>query len=282
MLLLPITEETIVLQTGHGESITGDLRYTLGRQSCPIVVICHSFMAFKEWGFFPHLGRKIAEAGFSSFTFNFSWNGVLDSQNRITDFERFRQNTFSKELRDAEAVIASISAGTLAAGRTDGRIVFLGHSRGGGIAILSASRHREIQALVTLAAISTLDRWTTHQKKLWRETGSLPLSRGTSASPLRLGVELLDDLEEHEANVNVLAAAARVDVPWLIVHGESDVTVPPKEAVALHTAAGPTKAELIMLRGTGHLFNAATPDEDRYSTLDHAIGIITRWLHSLF
>ena len=54
------------------------------------------------------------------------------------------------------------------------------------------------------------------------------------------------------------AAAARLRAPWLIVHGESDVTVPVAEARALHTAGRDT-AELMLVPDAGHTFETVHP-----------------------
>ena len=38
----------------------------------PAVVVCHGFKGFKDWGFFPHLAHRLANAGLTTVTFNFS------------------------------------------------------------------------------------------------------------------------------------------------------------------------------------------------------------------
>src|SRR6185369_4679684 len=109
----PIRKETLVLQKDGGDTITGDLRYPANGQNTAFVVVCHSFMAFKAWGFFPHLSARIAESRFATFAFNFSWNGVFGSGNRITEFDRFEQNRFSKEISDCERIVRAVKAGEI-------------------------------------------------------------------------------------------------------------------------------------------------------------------------
>jgi hypothetical protein len=87
----------------HGDTIHGELRYSRGRQNLPVLIICHSFMAFKEWGFFPYASAWLAAKGFAVCTFNFSLNGVEGDNNRITRFDRFASNTFTRELEDCAA-----------------------------------------------------------------------------------------------------------------------------------------------------------------------------------
>ncbi len=268
---------------GSGERIHGDLRHLPGAGSGPVVIVSHGFMAFKDWGFFPHVGRSLAQAGFTTLTFNFSHNGVSAGGGKITDFDRFARNTYSGELRDLGALIDALSGGGLG-GSSKGRdkIILLGHSRGGAISVLRAGSDRRVQGLVSWSSVATLDRWTPHQKERWRREGQLPLARDTSASPLRLGIGLLEDLEINRAALSVLRAARGIRIPWLIVHGRADVTVPPREAEMLYAEADKATTDLRMLEGVGHLYNGASPEEDGFSTIDRIIALTTHWLRKHF
>ena len=245
----------------------------------PVAIICHSFMAFKDWGFFPYVAETLARAGFVAVTFNFSLNGVIGHGNRITDFSSFEKNNFSQELADLNAVIGSVANGDVGQGLIHPeQIVLLGHSRGGGIAIVKTSTDRRVKGLVTWSAIATFNRWTDHQRQQWRSQGFLPLASHSTVSPLRLGIGLSDDLEQHSEILNIEHAASRISVPWLIIHGKADVTVSPKEAERLFTAASKNVAELVLLDGVGHLYHAATPDEDNYSTINHILEQTIHWI----
>jgi pimeloyl-ACP methyl ester carboxylesterase len=236
-------------------------------------------MAFKEWGFFPYFGLELARAGYAAVAFDFSGNGVAEGGKRITEFTSFAQNTFSRELADLGYLLDVLRAGELGGGVVDpGRIAVVGHSRGGGIGLLRASGDDRITALVTLSAIASFDRWTAHQKEQWRASGYLPLGRDATVSPLRLGIGLLGDLESNRSAFDLRAAAARIRVPWLIVHGEADVTVPPREARELYEASSHATTELAMLAAVGHLYNAASYDEDEYRTLNQVLNLTTHWL----
>jgi len=76
----------------RGNPIYGEIRQIKGDRPRPAVVICHSFMAFKEWGFFPHIGERLAGNGFAAVTFNFSLNGVKANGDRITEFDKFARD----------------------------------------------------------------------------------------------------------------------------------------------------------------------------------------------
>lgn len=262
------------------DEIYGDVRCAGNDSGKPAVIICHSFMAFKDWGFFPYLAEELARAGFLSVSFNFSYNGVAGHGNRITDFEKFERNTFSRELEDLDTVVRAVRGGKLGFDKYDSEsIVLLGHSRGGGIAAVYASSNSAVKELVTWSAISTFDRWTHHQKEKWIQLRYLPLAKDTAVSPLRQGIGLLHDLQDHSERLNILDAASRINIPWLILHGEADVTVPPREAEHLYEVSRKNNVELKLLGKVGHLYSAASQQENNYQTLNEIIHITTSWIH---
>lgn len=274
-----VVQTSFVLHNGYNDPIYGRLRYVPGSGKQSTIIMCHSFMAFSEWGFFPYAAARIARSGFVVVTFDFSLNGVAADGNKITEFEKFEQNTFSRELHDLGIVTDALQKNDLGVDELDpNRIALLGHSRGGGVGIVFSSRDARIRALATWSAISTFDRWTDHQKKGWRESGFLPLARDSTVSPLRLGVGLLDDYEHHRDELTITKAATALRVPWLIIHGKADVMVPSSEAGALYAASDKKRSELILLDHIGHLYNASTPGLDGYETLDQVLELTTHWL----
>ncbi|TAK59472.1 MAG: alpha/beta fold hydrolase [Bacteroidetes bacterium] len=272
--------EQLEIRNSQNDIIRMDIRFTDDGRKKPLVIICHSFMAFKNWGFFSYLSEQLAQAGFVSIIFNFSHNGVVGDGIRITDFERFTQNTFSLELDDLNSVLAAcVENESLRKIGDETKIALLGHSRGGGIAIVHAASDRRIKALATLSAIATFDRWREHQKQAWRKQGWLPLARDSSISPLRLGIGLLHDLETNGDRLNILKAASQITVPWLILHGKEDVTVPSKEAESLAHASASPATELMLLEHVGHLYNAVSLEEDGYRTLNIVLSTTIKFFH---
>ena len=273
---------TSVIANEAGEPIVCDVRTGPPGRQRPVVVICHSFMAFRKWGFFPHAAEALAEAGYISVSFDFSRNGVRQGGDRIEDFDAFASNSFTREIADLGSVVEAVRRGGLAGEAADPEtIVLLGHSRGGGIAASYASGDREIAALVGWSSIATFDRWTAHQKAGWRERGYLPLGGSPGVGPLRLGTEILADLDTRLAEIDPVLRAPYITVPWLIVHGKADVTVPAREAEALSRASGSRTTTLRLLDSVGHLSNARDPDEDHYLTLNHVIALTAGWLREV-
>jgi alpha-beta hydrolase superfamily lysophospholipase len=244
----------------------------------PTVVICHGFKGFMEWGFFPALATLLAERGFTTFRFNLSGAGQLPGEDRVSDPEAFRANTYSRELADLLAVLDALES--IAPGRVDPkRLGLLGHSRGGGAVVLAAAQapwSDRVRALVTWAAISKLDRFTPEQKEQWRRDGFYPAVNARTRQELQLGLGLLEDIEARGAEGDIPAAAARVRAPWLIVHGEQDESVPVEEAARLAEAAGGPK-EVLIIPGGSHTFGSRHPFAGPTPQLIQALNATQTW-----
>lgn len=227
----------------------------------PHVILLHGFKGFMDWGFFPAIARRIAERGFAVVRYNASGSGVGDDLESFTEAEAFARNTLSREIEDLENVRAWIRAGNIP-GVDPGRASLVGHSRGGGLALIHAAEHGDCRCLVTWAAVATFDRFDEGAKALWRARGSLPILNARTGQELRLDVSALDDLEEHQARFDVRAACRRLRTPVLIVHGTADESVPFPESRALSGAIDPRVLRVLEVPGAGHTFGIRHPMPD--------------------
>jgi dienelactone hydrolase len=245
-----------------------DVRSANRADSGPAVVVLHGFKGFKDWGMFPPLADRLARAGFTAVSCNVSGSGVDDS-GRFSLPERFGHNSFSAELRDAAAVLAALDRGELGVPRPT-TIGLVGHSRGGGMAVLLAAQPSRLSAVATWAAISHVRRWSADQVATWRTQGKLDIVNARTGEVLPMYHETLDDVEANgDRSLDIAAAAARVGIPWLLIHGESDEAVPVSEAHRLLAAAG-TGVESLLLAGAGHTFGAVHPFAGMTPSLERA------------
>jgi dienelactone hydrolase len=257
----PLRTHSFSVTNARGDAVHGDVRYREDGRIKPVVVFCHGFKGFKDWGPFPAWGRRMAESGFVSVLFNFSYNGVApDRPTEFTELDKFADNTFTRELDDLDAVLDAVTGEQLAGVPLDAdRIGLMGHSRGGGTAILKTSRDQRVRALVTWSAVAGfIERFSEDQIADWTTQGHTEVVNSRTGQRMRLNRVLYDDAREHRDELDVTAAAARVDVPWLIVHARDDEAVPFSEAEHLHTASA--TAELVEAEG-GHTFGGAHPSE---------------------
>ncbi len=219
------------------------------------VVICHGFKGFAHFSFFPYVAEKLAEAGFRAITFDFSGSGVGEDRENFTNPDAFTHNTYHQELDDLEAVVAEARVHDWI---DDGYGLF-GHSRGGGVAILHAQRDSQVKTLVTWAAISSTNRWDHDVVTKWRETGFTDIVNARTKQTIPLSLDILHEVEHYgETLLNIPYAASRIKVPWLILHGAQDETVPASEAEKLGRLSD-TVSTLRIVEGTDHSLGGKHP-----------------------
>ncbi|MBM4166057.1 MAG: alpha/beta hydrolase [Ignavibacteria bacterium] len=245
----------------------------------PLVIICHGFMAFKDWGMFPFVGKEFAHHGFVSVVFNFSHNGIADNNKKITDYNAFEHNSISKELADIRSVTDELYDGSLKKNFFDTKtIALVAHSRGGGIAIVHASNDSRVSMLATWSSIARFDRWNTNQKIRWQKDGFLPASNRIQSHPLKLGIDFLNDMEYNAEKFCITTSASRLTIPWLIVQGTEDVITPLNEAHELLEHSNKTQTEFLLLHHVGHLYNAFN-EHDR-TTVRHVVDVTAHFFQS--
>ena len=220
------------------------------------VIVCHGFKGFAHWAFFPYIARTLAENGLTAITFDFSGSGIGRDRESFTEAEAFESNTLTRDLDDIENLVEYARRKKL----IRGKFGLFGHSRGGGIAILSAAAaDSDVGSLVTWAAISYPTRWSKDDVATWRRRGYAEIANTRTGQIMRLGTNMLEDVEMNgQTKLNIEAAAAKIKVPWLIVHGTADETVPSSEAERLH-ALSPGVSTLRLIKGADHGFGAKHP-----------------------
>lgn len=243
-------------------------------QAAGAVLVIHGFKGFKDWGFFPHLCDGLARAGFTALRFNMGGCGILEDGDRFDDAEGFETNTYGRELDDATCALAWLrdEMPRLPIG-------LLGHSRGGGIAILLAAADAAVASLVTWAAISHPNRFGGESVAAWDRGETVPVVNTRTGQVFRLRRAILDELRAEPERFDIASAAGRLRAPWLIVHGAQDETVSPEEARSLERASRPSGGgvELRVLPDGGHTFGAVHPFAGETEALRAALGATTGW-----
>jgi uncharacterized protein len=253
-----------------------DVRAGGRTSSRPAVLVLHGFKGFKDWGMFPHLAERLALAGFTAVSPNLSGSGV-DDAGEFSLPDRFGRNTFSAELQDVDRVIDALMDGDLGV-PPPSALGLVGHSRGGGIAVLQTAQDPRIRALVTWSAISRVERWPQDQRASWRAAGHTQIQNTRTGQILPLYTDVLDDIEQNAESLNIEDAAGRITVPWLIIHGTEDESVGFSEAEALKAASPRKKTRLLAVERGGHTFGATHPWRSTTSQLDTVFDATVEWL----
>ena len=239
----------------------------------PAVLVVHGFKGFMDWGFFPELSRRLAEAGLVAVSLNLSGSGIGEDPERFTEEEAFAKNTYSKEVEDLDLLRGHVEA---LPGVDAARLGVLGHSRGGGVTLLHAAARGDYRAVVTWAAIDDVDRVDEAGKAAWRERGFLEVPNARTGQVHRMDLDALRDVEEHREALDILAACARLQAPTLVVHGSADEAVP--ASAGQRIAAALPSALHLELDGAGHTFGATHPFAGAPPELEAVLDASTRFL----
>jgi pimeloyl-ACP methyl ester carboxylesterase len=217
------------------------------------VLVIHGFMGFKDWGFFPYLANALAAGGLLSLRVNLGGCGIREEGEVFDEPEGIEGATLSQDLEDAAAAAAYLQsrAGAIPLG-------LFGHSRGGATAIVLASLHPDVFALVTWGAIAHADRFGPEADAAWDRGDAWPVTNQRTGQVFRITRDFRDDLERNRERFTIRARASEISLPWLIVHGAADASVPASEAEELHQAAG-AASRLLLVPGAGHTFGAVHP-----------------------
>lgn len=242
-----------------GPPVRGDLRVLQGHRADRAVVLIHGFKGFRTFGFFPNLARAAAARGYAAVTFDFSHNGIgPDGADTFSAMHLFAEQTHTRNLDEIRRVVDVVAGGALL-GRPARRIGLMGHSRGGGEAVLAAAEDARVDALVTWAAVAGIaERWTPEQVAAWEAGRVVEIENGRTGQMMPMGPAYWRDVQAHRGRLDVPAAAARLTIPWLIIHGDADTSVPVEEAHRLFDAAG-ENAELLVVPGADHVFGGKHP-----------------------
>jgi fermentation-respiration switch protein FrsA (DUF1100 family) len=95
-----------------------------------------------------------------------------------------------------------------------------------------------------------------------------------------MNLTFLEDLEKNMPRFDILHAVSELEAPLLVVHGESDASVPESEGRALHAAARRGRAELLTIAGSGHTFEVVHPWRGTTPALERALEHSIVWLQA--
>ena len=234
----------------------------------PCIIFVHGFKGFKDWGFCPYIGEYLSRRNFFVITFNFSHNGIGENLTEFTELDKFAENTFSLEISELSELIEAYKSNFF--GESINRSLgLLGHSRGGGISILTSKQVNDIKATAVWASVSNFDRYSNRQKEVWRKKGVFEVLNTRTKQVMRLNVSLLDDLEKNKnTTLNIENAVKNLNKPLFIAHGEQDLAVPLSEAEVLYSWSNKDMTEFYRIPSTGHTFDAKHPFEGSNPGLD--------------
>ncbi|MEZ4979311.1 MAG: alpha/beta fold hydrolase [Chitinophagales bacterium] len=224
-----------------------------------LLIFCHGFKGFKDWGAWDLVAKEFAEAGYVFLKFNFSENGI--GQENLSEFNRldlFEQNNYSKEIRDLKLLLKEIRKSAFWQEEKLEKIHLIGHSRGGGIAAVVASEEQEIASLITWASIASFDRFGSEENiAQWKQEGSKNFYNSRTQQDMKISFQFYEDYAENKERLNIEACVKNLAKPMLIIHGTADEAVGFSHAQRLKNWK--PDAELFLIENANHVFGASHP-----------------------
>lgn len=217
-----------LIRNAHGERLDFTL-HPGATGTRDIVVIGHGVTGHKDRPFLIALAEGLARAGIAALRVSWSGNGASEG--------RFADSTISKEVADLGAVLDVLG---------DWRVTYAGHSMGGAVGVLRASGDARIRRLVSLAGMVHVRAFAEHhfggltpgRDLMWGKPGCV------------LSPAYVDDLRMIGSTA---ASAAKIAVPWLLVHGTADTIVPLQDSRDAFASAREPK-ELLEFEGCDHVW----------------------------
>jgi putative redox protein len=230
-------EQLIHFNNNFGEKLAGTLHLPI-RPSGYAVVFGHCFTCTRHTAIFRHICSELTEEGFMALRFDFSGNGQSEGN--------FAESTYSKQISEMETAAALLAEkGALWIG-------LAGHSLGAAIALLAAAQEQTVKAVCTLAGrlsgLNAMHFLSQNQRRELKNTGEVKFSSRGRA------LQLSNDFFADATKYNLPEVVASLQIPLLIVHGDSDEIVPVKEAYQAKEM-NPANTRLAVIPMADHMFS---------------------------
>ena len=274
--------DNIIINGSAGKPILIDVTFRANSKAKQVVVFCHGFKGFKDWGPFNDIADYFAEQDIVFVKFNFSFNGTtIDDPSNFGDLKAFGNNNFCKELDDLTLVLDWIENCKELKGEIDtSKISLFGHSRGGSIAILKTAEDRRVAKVVSWASPSNfLDRLPKQEKlNKWKEMDVAYIYNGRTKQNMPMYFQFYENCIANADRLNIQNAVVKMNIPHLIVHGSEDPTVLLAEAERMKSWNSNT--HLHVIEGANHVLGGFHPYDlaNFPKDLQEAIGVTVSFL----
>ena len=105
-----MNQKNLVLYREHKKPIVWDAFYNANGKQKPLVIFCHGYKGFKDWGSWNLVAEQFLKANMVFVKFNFSHNGgTVENPIDFPDLEAFAENNYSKELDDLDSMLTYLS-----------------------------------------------------------------------------------------------------------------------------------------------------------------------------
>ncbi|XP_028089920.1 uncharacterized protein LOC114290251 isoform X2 [Camellia sinensis] len=213
--VMPASQQKITIPNNFGEKLVGILHET---GSVEIVILCHGFRSAKD--VMVNVAVALEKEGITAFRFDFAGNGESEGS--------FQYGNYWREAEDLRAVIQHFNG----ASRVTSAI--LGHSKGGNVVLLYASKYHDIHTVVNVSGRYNLEKGIEERLgkdfiERTKKEGYLDVENKKGEVLFRVTEESLMD----RLNTKMHDACVQIDKNCrvLTVHGSADEIIPVEDAL---------------------------------------------------
>ena len=272
----------ILIKGSAGKPILIDATFKANNKPKAVVVFCHGFKGFKDWGPFNKIATHFAEQDFVFVKFNFSYNGTTpNSPVDFEDLKAFGENNFCKELDDLGLVLDWIKTCDILKGEIDtSSISLFGHSRGGGIAMLKTAEESSIAKVISWASPANFLKNLPTGEKLekWKAGNVAYIYNGRTKQNMPMYFQFYENCKANADRLNIKNAVSKMRISHLVVHGSEDPTVLLSEAENIKNWNANTHLHII--EGANHVLGGFHPfDLEKFpKDLQEAVDVTIAFL----
>ncbi|KAL5559443.1 hypothetical protein UlMin_035654 [Ulmus minor] len=233
-------QRRIVIQNKHGEKLVGILHDTGSKE---LVIICHGLQSSKERIPVVTLAAALEKEGISAFRFDFAGNGESEGS--------FRYGNYRREADDLRAVVEHFRGESLAIP------AIVGHSKGGNVVVLYASKYKDIHAVVNISGRFDLTRGIEGRLgkdflRRIKQDGFIDVKNKRGKFEYRVSEESLMDRLTTDTREACLSVDQNCRV--LTIHGSMDKVVPVEDAFEFNKFIPNHK--LYVIDGANHYYTS--------------------------
>ncbi|KAB1209338.1 hypothetical protein CJ030_MR6G016559, partial [Morella rubra] len=215
--ILSVVQKKVVIPNKYGEKLVGVLHET---GSSEIVILCHGFRSTKETNTMVNLSVALENEGISAFRFDFAGNGESEGS--------FQYGNYRREADDLHSVIQHFS------GANHKVRAILGHSKGGNVVLLYASKYHDIHTVINVSGRYDLtkgieERLGTDYMQRIKEHGFIEVKNREGSVCYRVTEESL--MERLSTNMHEACLQIDKECRVFTVHGSHDEIINVEDAV---------------------------------------------------
>ncbi|WOK91337.1 hypothetical protein Cni_G00028 [Canna indica] len=231
-----VSRQGFTITNNHGEKIVSLLHETGSKK---LVILCHGFRSSKEDEIIVNLGAAITSKGLSVVSFDFSGNGESEGA--------FEYGNYWKEVEDLHSIVMHFSKQKYEIS------AIVGHSKGGDVVLLYASKYRDVHTVINLSGRFALERGI--ERFLGEDfLQRIKKDKFTDVTDRKGTYRVTEESLMDRLNIDMRAACLSIENGCRVftVHGSADETIPVEDAFEIAKLISNHKLHII--EGANHCY----------------------------